>query len=79
MKIKLAILDKDKSYLNRIVTVFEVKYADKFEVYSFTDLSVAIQTLSEVKIDVLIANDAFDVDVAKTAKKMRICLLCGFS
>ena len=50
MKIKLAILDKDKSYLNRIVTVFEVKYADKFEVYSFTDLSVAIQTLSEVKI-----------------------------
>ena len=50
MKIKLAILDKDKSYLNRIVTVFEVKYADKFEVYSFTDLSVAIQTLSEVNI-----------------------------
>ncbi|WP_288683755.1 chromosome partitioning protein ParA [uncultured Eubacterium sp.] len=73
MKIKLAILDKDKSYLNRIVTVFEVKYADKFEVYSFTDLSVAIQTLSEVKIDVLIANDAFDVDVAKLPKR------CGFA
>lgn len=73
MKIKLAILDKDKSYLNRIVTVFEVKYADKFEVYSFTDLSVAIQTLSEVKIDVLIANDAFDVDVVKLPKR------CGFA
>jgi len=29
MKIKLAILEKDKSYLSRVVTVFGTKYADK--------------------------------------------------
>ncbi len=73
MKIKLAILEKDKSYLNRIVTAFEVKYADKFEVYSFTDLDVALQTLNEVKIDILVANEIFDVNVTKLPKR------CGFA
>lgn len=37
MKIKLAILDKDTAYLQRIVSVFNNKYADKLEIYSFTD------------------------------------------
>lgn len=73
MKIKLAILEKDKSYLNRIVTAFEVKYADKIEAYSFTDIDVAIRTLYEANIDVLVANDTFDVDSAKLPKR------CGFA
>ena len=37
MKIKLAILEKDQCYLQRIVTVFSTKYSDNFEIYSFTD------------------------------------------
>ena len=36
MKIKVALLDKDKEYLNRLTGVFNTKYADKLEVYSFT-------------------------------------------
>ena len=48
MKIKLAILEKDQSYLNKIVTVFSTKYSDKFEMYSFTDPSIALSTLENV-------------------------------
>lgn len=73
MKIKLAILEKDKGYLNRIVTAFGVKYSDKFEVYSFTDPVVAISTLNEVKMDVLVANEVFDIDIARIPKR------CGFA
>lgn len=73
MKIKLAILEKDTNYLRRIVSVFETKYADKFEIYSFTDPSVAISSLDGAKIDVLIANDAFDIDIAAMPKR------CGFA
>lgn len=73
MKIKLAILENDKNYLNRIVTLFGVKYSDKFEVYSFTDPAVAMKTLNEVKIDVLVASEAFDIDVEKIPKR------CGFA
>lgn len=32
MKIKLAILEKDISYLNRFINVFSTKYADKMEI-----------------------------------------------
>lgn len=31
MKIKLALLDNDQNYLNRIVSVFNIRYADKLE------------------------------------------------
>lgn len=73
MKIKLAILERDQSYLNRIVSVFSTKYSDKFEIYSFTDKDVALSTLDSSKIDVLVANDAFDIDVSKLPKR------CGFA
>ena len=36
MKIKLALLDNDANYLNRLVVAFNTKYSDKFEIYSFT-------------------------------------------
>lgn len=72
MKIRLAILEKDLSYLNRIVAAFSAKYADKFEIYSFTDPDVALSTLDNSKIDVLVAADAFDIDVAVLPKR------CGF-
>ena len=73
MKIKLAILERDQSYLNRIVSVFSTKYSDKFEIYSFTNPEVALSTLDNAKIDVLVANDAFDIDVTKLPKR------CGFA
>lgn len=73
MKIKLAILEKDVNYLSRIVSVFSTKYADKFEIYSFTDPQVALANLEGAKIDVLVANDAFEIDAASLPKR------CGFA
>lgn len=73
MKIKLAILEKDQSYLNRIVTAFSTKYADKFEIYSFTDQAIALATLDSSRIDVLVASDAFEIDTTALPKR------CGFA
>lgn len=73
MKIKLAILEKDQSYLNRIVSAFSTKYSDKFEIYSFTDEKIAIETLDSSRIDVLVASDAFEIDVTAIPKR------CGFA
>lgn len=64
MKIKLAILEKDQCYLQRIVTVFSTKYSDNFEIYSFTDENIAISTIKTGRIDVLVASDAFEIDVS---------------
>lgn len=73
MKIKLAILDNDMSYLKRIATVFETKYSDKVEVHSFSDPSVAMSTLETSKIDIFIASDSFEIDAALIPKR------CGFA
>lgn len=73
MKIKLAILDKDTSYLNRIVAVFGTKYADKFEIYSFTDPDIAMANLDTARIDVLVASNVFEIDTKKIPKR------CGFA
>ena len=73
MRIKLAILERDQSYLGRIVSVFNTKYADKFEVYSFTDKEMALTTLDAARIDVLVASDAYDVSTSEIPRR------CGFA
>lgn len=75
MKIKLAILEKDKSYLTRIVSVFGAKYADKLEIYSFTDPAVAISTISTAKIDVLLSSDAFEVNLQELPNRCAFAYL----
>lgn len=75
MKIKLAILEKDKSYLTRIVSAFGTKYADKIEIYSFTDPEVALGTLNGAKIDVLLSSDVFDIDVHKLPNRCAFAYL----
>lgn len=62
MRIKLIVLEKDTGYLNRLVAIFNQKYSDKIQVYSFTDLDLALKTLNDIKIDVLVASDMFDID-----------------
>lgn len=62
MKIKVAILEKDKIYLERIVAAFGMKYAEKIELYSFTDKDVALDCVESARVDVLLANNAFEIN-----------------
>ncbi len=73
MKIRLAIVEKDANYLNRIVSVFSTKFTDKIEAYSFTDLKTAMDTIQNGKIDILLASDAFEIDINSLPRK------CGFA
>lgn len=75
MKIKLAILEKDKGYLNKVVTAFGSKYAEELEIYSFTDQDVAMANLENARIDVLLANDAFDINVNQLPKRCSFAYL----
>ena len=56
MRIKLAILESDGVYLDRMVSVFNVKYGDKLEIYSFTDRNAALVAMKTTKIDVFLAD-----------------------
>lgn len=63
MKIKVALLEKDKSYLDRFISAFNAKFADKIELYSFTDKNIAIESLEDNRIDVFVAGESFEIDV----------------
>ncbi len=73
MKIKLAMLESDPSYLRRVVPMFNSKYAEELEIYSFTDVDAAMSCLEEKKIDVFLASDSFKIDFAQIPKR------CGFA
>ena len=75
MKIKLAILEQDKAYLTRLVSAFGSKYADHFEIFSFTDPEIALGTLSPSKIDVLLAGDSFELDINALPKRCAFAYL----
>ncbi len=61
MKIKLAILDTDQNYLNRITSIFTGRFADKLEVYSFTSQELALSRLQSIRIHVMLATTAFQI------------------
>lgn len=69
MRIKLAILDNDQSYLNRIVVAFNNKFADKLEIYSFTNQEAVLNSIEASKMDVLIASDFFAIECKKLPKR----------
>lgn len=73
MKIRLAILEEDTAYLNRMVAAFNVKYADKLEMYSFTNLETAMVALEKSRIDVFLANETFEIVKKDIPDK------CGFA
>lgn len=73
MKIKLAILDKDQCYLNRITAVFESNYSDKLEIYSFSDEATAMAELKISRVNILLASETFTIDPSSIPAK------CGFA
>lgn len=79
MKIKLAILEKDRNYLNGIVSAFSTRYSDKMQIYSFTDPVMAFTSLEKDRIDVLIASDAFEIDMSKIPRRCAFAYLADAS
>lgn len=62
MKIKLLILEKDEIYLKRITDVFNNKYTNALEVYSFTNKERALICLKESAIDVALISDLYSIE-----------------
>ena len=61
MRVKVAFLETDKNYLQRIVTALSSKYADKLQLYSYTDKEAAIAALRSERIAVLVCTTGFEL------------------
>jgi len=69
MKIKLAILDSDKPYLNRLVSALNAKYSDSLVVFSFTDAQIALEEVEKIHAHILLMSMHVDLDVRNLHKK----------
>ncbi|MDR1641955.1 MAG: hypothetical protein LBT59_19870 [Clostridiales bacterium] len=64
MILRLALLDPDARYLEKMSTLFASKHAADAAVFTFTSLESALSSLSNQSIDVILAGDQFDLSKA---------------
>lgn len=69
MKIKIAILDRETDYLKKITRVIENNYADKLQIFSFTEADIAMDSIKVHKIDVFLVTQEFDISVKDLPKR----------
>ena len=61
MKIKLAILDGDRNYMERMRSAFVRQYSEEIEFYLFTSKLAALELLSTSEIDVFLLNKSINI------------------
>ena len=76
MKIRVAFLDKNQDYIERISTALNFKFKGQFEIFLFTETKMALEALSEYGIHVLLASEEFEIDKKKMPKR---CSLAWFT
>lgn len=74
MKIRVAILDKDDNYKNRILSAFQVKYADKIELYIFSETAQLMSALETQMIDMVLVDD--EIEITEYPEKIVFVYLC---
>ncbi len=63
MVIKVAVIEKDPRFLDRLTAVFSKNYANKLEIYPFADPEVALTTLQFLRPNILIADESIRIPV----------------
>lgn len=75
IRIKLAILENDTNYLNRIVSVFNSRFTDKLEVFTFTDKEAALGSLADNRINVFLSTEQIQIDVKEVPDRCAFAYL----
>lgn len=73
MRIRLAILERDNHYLKRITGVFQMRFADKLEIFAYTEKEPALSELKKNKIDVFLAGEEYEISIGEIPNR------CGFA
>lgn len=72
MKIRVALIDNDINYLEKIVELLNAKYNGKFVFYTYTSEELAKDDLKYKKIDVLLVNGLIDINETQYNQKFEI-------
>ncbi len=75
MRIQLAVLDTDTTYLTRLQEHLAASYPGRIEVLAFTSLEGALASITSTRTHVLVAAESFDVDPDQLPPRMVLARL----
>lgn len=62
MKIRVGFIVSDKIYIERLVSTLNRYYSDKLEIYSYTDVKVANESVENQRLDIVIVDETLQVN-----------------
>ena len=80
MKIRVAILDKDENYKSRLLYNFQIMYADKIELYSFSNFEQLINALENIHVDIILIDEYTEhakEDIENSKAVVYLCRTAG--
>lgn len=73
MKIKVAIIDTNIEYLKKITKVIENNYADKLQLFCFSNVNIALEGIKANKADIVLVDIDTDIDFKELPNR------CGYA
>lgn len=73
MKIKVAIIDSNVEYLKKITKVIENNYADKLQLFCFSNIEIALEGIKSNKVDIVLVDIDTDIDFKELPNR------CGYA
>mgnify|MGYP005801478985 CR=1 FL=1 len=67
MKIKVAVLDRNKDFMSRLSRAFQKKYEDKISLMLFSDEVSLLESLKNTRADLLLVDHSMEADIEKLA------------
>lgn len=75
MRIKVAFVDRDKTYLNRLVTTLNAKMSDKLDACSFSDVHYMYEYLKQNRNAVVVVSEELEVEFTKIPESISFAWL----
>lgn len=65
MKLKVAVLDQDKDFMNRLSKAFQKRYEDKISLMLFSDEESLLEGIRDIRVDLLLVDHSAIPDMEK--------------
>lgn len=75
MKIRLAIVDDDESYVKRLVNNLQISYADKLEIYYFSAFSKLADFMETNAVHVVLVSETIKADISQMSENISFAYL----
>lgn len=79
MKLKVAILDQSKDFMNRLSRAFQKKYEDKISLMLFSDETSLLEAIKNARADLLLVDHSMESDMGKFPSSIVKGWLCDLS